>query len=463
MGMGTIRTSWRRSAATTVLAGASALALAAPSVSAAPNAGPDQFAGQALAKALDLKVTLPSGLTVAADSTINQLIAQTLTELDSQGKVAAKSILGSGDLLNESLSFSGSKKSDSRTLLELPDNPVVKLEAGKMSYTADADERVTRALSELTNLKVGLGEGDAQDLIADLRERLTNLVGTPGDVPATGTPVEDMNLNELLENIEAEFKELGGTAPVELPEVGLPTAVPNVPEVTDLTNLVNIQKLWSETSTLTESETDSIVSQSEAGVTKMSLVGGLINVPEFEFSSLAKTDGTPGGAVAEAVTKKLALQLAGDDLITLEGDTLTVGGETVDLGQLPLQLDHLNELLGSILNSVGVDIAQARKTEEVAKDGSHALAKTEALTISLSPLQALAGEASGLNVALSMLPTAAEVRAGNVAAPKVQPPAAVQRPAPTQSLPRTGGGAVAVLLGGLAIGGAYALRRFTKS
>ncbi|MFN2557459.1 MAG: hypothetical protein ABR592_11445, partial [Nitriliruptorales bacterium] len=360
--MGMIRTSWRRRAATTVLAGASALALAAPSVSAAPNAGPDQFAGQALSKALELEVTLPSGLTVAADG-INQLISQTLTELDSQGKVAAKSILGAGDLLNESLSFTGSKKSDSKSLLALPDNPVVKLEAGKMSYTADAENRVTEALSELLNLKVGLGETDANTLIELVRERLEELVGTTPEAPGVG-------LNDVFKTIETEINNNlenlpAGSEPVDLPTLDLndvapvvvPTDAVQLPEVGDLTNLVSIEKLWSQTSTLTEAK--SIVSTSEAGVIDMSLLGGLVTVPEFEFSSLAKTDGTRDGAVAEAVTKKLAVQLAGNDLISIEGDKLTVGDQVIDLGDLGLEdelgdeLGQVNDLLESILNTVG--------------------------------------------------------------------------------------------------------------
>ncbi|MDP8960289.1 MAG: hypothetical protein M3N32_01475, partial [Actinomycetota bacterium] len=158
-------------------------------------------------------------------------------------------------------------------------------------------------------------------------------------------------------------------------------------------------------------------------------------------------------------------QVANNEVISLEGDTLEVGGEELDLGELGLtgQLAPLRELLESILNMVGLDIAQAKETELAAADGSHALARTEAVAISLSPLQGLAGqEVGGLNVALSMLPTQAEVRADNAAPAQAKPRApAVQRPAPSKSLPRTGGGLA--ILGGLALGGAFALRRFTKS
>lgn len=470
MGMGMIHTTWRRRAVTTVVAGASAIALAAPSVSAAP-AGPDQFAGLALAKALDLEVTLPSGLAVPAGS-IEQLISQTLTELDSQGKIAAKSILASGALLNESLSFSGGKKSDTKQIAA-QDLGIVKVGLGTMKYEADAEKGVTRALSELANLKVGLSQSDAQDLIDDVMKRLEDLVGTPGSTATPGS------LNKVLEDIEKQANlELPPGQEIDIPPLSLkdvapvvvPTGVPQLPEVSDLTNLVSIKKLWSETSTLTEAASDAIISTSEAGVIDMSLLGGLVTVPEYVFSSVAKTNGKPGGAKAEAVTRKLAVQLTGNDVISIEGDTLTVGGEEVDLGDLDLdaQLAQLNELLGSILKIVGLDIEQAKETEVAAADGSHALASTDALVISLSPLNVLRGgtenpAAGGLNVALSLLPTESEVRAGNVApVAQPRPPAAIGRQ-PQPSLPRTGAGSVAVLLGGLALGGAFALRRFTKS
>lgn len=455
MGMGMTRTSWRRRAATTVVAGASVIALAAPSVSAAP-AGPTNFAGQAQATALNLTVL---GKAVQ-QGTINQIISQTQTLLDSQGKIAAKADLLSGLLDQPALEFKGGKKSD-RTEFAGKDLGAVKFGLGTMEYTADAAKGVTRAFSELANLKVGLSQAQADDLVDDVLPKLETLVGMPTDTPA-GTPVDDMNLNQLLKSIETQVNQTPGAAPVDLPAIDLED-LPQVPNVTDLTDLVDIQKLWSDTAT--ENANGFIVSTSEAGVVRMNLLGDLVKVPEFVFSSLAKTNGRPGGASAETVTKKLVVQLAGNDVIGIsDGKLIIEGAPPLDLPELGLnqQLEQLSKLLKDILNSVGLSIEQAEARKFAAPDGSHAKATTSALAIRLSPLNAVDPNALGVN--LELLPTASEVR-GGTAVPAAQPgpPAAVQRRPSQGELPRTGGGAVAVLLGGLALGGAFALRRFTKS
>lgn len=470
--MGMIRTTSRRRAATTVAAAVSALALSAPSVGAAPSAGPDQFVGRARALALDLDLTLPGGLGLSTQvGTIEQLISQTLTLLDSEGKAEAKANLLSGLLNEEPLSFTGSKKSDRREIAA-QDLGIVNVRAGTMEYTADAANRVTRAFSELLDLEVGLEQ--TEEVEAALEDARGVLEGLVGDPEQAETAVSEGTLNDVFGAIE---QQVNADLPPDAEQVDIPTIDPEqlaqqqLPDTTDLTTLASVEKLWSESITQTEAASDAIASTSKAGVVDLSLLDGLVTVPRFEFSSLAKTNGRPGGASAEAVTDKLEVQVADSPVVGINGNDLVIGGERIT-GLDPNQLNEVKGLLQSIVNAAGLtedSIVQAEETEEVRADGSYAKAATSPLQISLSPLQALTADTANqdlasLNLALNLLPTLAEVSAGNVApAPQPRPEAPrVQRPAPAQNLPRTGGGSIAGLVGALALGGAFGLRRLMK-
>ncbi|HEX2029625.1 MAG TPA: hypothetical protein VHF25_16710 [Nitriliruptorales bacterium] len=467
------RNSWRR-AATTLVAATSAIAMSAPGAGAV-GAGPAVFSGSAEALTLDLTVGTPAGLldAVTGGGALNQRISSTVSVLDSAGTVDAVAKLLSG-LLNESLA-SGGETTGRKAIVEQNLAGVVDVGAGTMEYTADAVGKLSRSFSELAHLKVSLAPlfQDGSPVPAEVRDTLQDAVQTAtgtvndlvGDLNGALTTVEQ-TVNDSLEGVE-------GATGVDVPSV-LPDQLPELPDITQV-SLIDIKKLWSESTVTTDA--DAVVSNADAGLLEASLLGGLVKVPAFQYSSIARTNGKPGGASADTVTKVIAVQLADDTIVGVEGQTLTVGDFTLDLNDPQLAgidanalLGPVESLLGQILDTAGLSVAQGEGTTFVAPDGSLAKAATSAFSLGLRPLNAASAVspqlAGLLDVRLDLLPTAAEVKAAGAPVEAASPPpAAPAPPAPVPAvsadtnLPRTGGGAIAIVAGLMAMAGAVGLRR----
>lgn len=442
----TRRTTTRRTVMTATAA-LSALALGASGAGAAAT-GPATFAASAEALALELKVTGPAEiigqLTDGSDQLV-QRVSVTSATLDSTGDLLATTTLLDG-LLNEGQmsSENGGTTGSQSIIAQDVAGGLISVGVGTVDYTADPATNVSRSRSELAHIRVSLAPlfagqlpaevaAPVQDAVGQVTEQVNGLVG---------------ELNGALDEIEQGVRD-GLGEQVDIPDV-LPEQLPTVPDVTKV-HLVEARKLWSETVNRTEGEL--VTSLAHGGVVGASLLGGLIEVPAFQYTSTASTAGTPGSASANTEVTTVAVRI-GDSVVEVNGTTLKVGEFELDLANpqlegLPEQLDGVKEILTSILNAGGLSVTQGTGTTDVAPDGSYAEAATSAFALSLAPLHA-AGQADMLRVELSALPTVAAVTAA---------PATVPVGAPEPQLPRTGGGALAVILGSLSLAGAGMLRR----
>lgn len=442
-------TTTRRRATTAVVAATTVLALTAPAASAAP---PSSFSGTAEALTLDLRIQAPEALlgSVAPNGAVHQQVSQTISTVVS-GETADAAVNLLSGLLNESAASTGNGTHRQEIAAQNVAG-LVDVGVGLVEYTTDVTAGLSESFSELAHLRVSLAPLFAPDspLPAEVREGLTDAVQDVTD-QVNGLTGE---LNGVLGEVEGVVNEVNESAPIDIPSV-LPDELPKVPDITKV-SLVEINKLWSRSSV--KSIGDAVVSESASGIVEASLLGGLVRVPAFQYTSLASANGQPGGAFADASTKVISVILADDTLVEVAGSVLTVGDFTLDLndpqlGDLPLG-DLLNEvegILGEILNAVGLSISQGETSTSAEEDGSAAEAATSAFAISLYPLNAI-GANDVFSLDLELLPTRVKAAANNV--DPVAPPA----PEPPVNLPRTGGGA-AILLGAVALAGAFGLRR----
>lgn len=433
-------------------AAAATIAMTAPGVGAAGE-GPPVFAGEAEALALNLRLSAPSavlGAVTDGSNTLQQKVSFTTSKLNSDGVADAVTRLLEGLLNQGHLSSEGGQTTGSQAIADQDVAGVLQVGAGKTNFTADAAQNLSESFSELANLRVTLrplfdsGQvpehitGTVQDSVRQVTETVNSLI-----------PVLESTLN----NVEQTLEDTTGQI-VKLPDV-TPEQLPRVPDITQV-DILSVRKIWS-TSTVTTVD-DLVTSAAESGIVNASLLGGLIEVPTFQYTSRAQTAGTPGTADAGTKVTDIAVRVAGSDVIRVEGSKLTVGDTTIDLNDPAFEGVPLNEVLGpvqgvlqDILSTVGLSVSPGEGTTNIAPDGSSASATTSAFAIRLTPLHA-AGADDVLDLNLELLPTRAAVSAG---------PEQVQAPAPPPSepaLPRTGGGAAAMLLGALALGGAGILR-----
>ncbi len=352
-------------------------------------------------------------------------------------------------LLSEG-SLSSSKASDEghSAIAERNVDDILQVGAGTVDYTTDAAQHLSRSSSELAHLTVSIAPLFSSGAVpAEAAQPLQDAVGQVSD---TVNGLVDQ-LNGALGQVESTVKETAGQV-VDIPEV-TPDEVPHVPDVTSV-DLVDIRKLWSESTVTTAG--DLVTSTAKGGIASASLLGGIIQVPALEYTSWATTAGTPGSADAGTDITTIAVKV-GDEIVKVAGEKLSVGDVTIDLADPSLSgvpadqvLSPVTDLLGQIVNAAGLSIAQGQGATNIADDGSSASATTSAFALSLAPLHA-AGQDQTLAVALDLLPTKAAVSGAPAPAVKAQPAA--------PNLPRTGGGAAAMVLGTLAMGSATLLRR----
>lgn len=447
---------------TPLLAAATAIAFTAPGAGAA-GSGPPNFAGVANALALDLNVTAPSaliGAVTGGSNNLTQKISLTNSELDSTGLIKATAELLSG-LLNQGKvsNADGSSSAEEAIIPQQNIAGILDLGVGTTKFTADLSQNLTDSFSELANVRLSLAPLFAGgDVPADVTATLD---GALADVTNT---VEDLtgDLNLALDDVTQTLEDTLGQT-VELPVVE-PEDLPSVPDLTSI-DLVNVQKIWS--NSVVKTVDDVITAESVSGIVDASLLGGLIEVPAFQYKSIAGTAGKPGTAFADTEVTQIAVRVAGSDVVKVAGNQLTVGDVVLDLDDpamsgLPVDdiLAPVNDVLNQLLNVVGLSVAQGEGITEVAEDGSFAKASTSAFRLSLKPLHAV-GEDSLLAITLRLLPTDAAVTAAGAPPEQVPAPDVKEPAAAPPALPRTGGGAVALLMGALALGGAGALRRMS--
>lgn len=426
----------------------STLALGASSAGAAAS-GPAVFSATSEALALDLRVTAPAELLSPITGGAGELVQKvsfTSALLDSTGQALASTQLLEGLLNGGGLSSADGGDSGSSAIAE-QDLGLVRAGVGTVEYLTDTAANTSRSRSELASLSVTLAPlFDGSTLPAEIAAPVQDAVGQVSDT-VNGLVGE---LNGALDQVEATVTDAVGEA-VDIPAV-LPEELPSVPDITRV-NLLDIRKMWSESVITTTGDT--VRSLAHGGIVEASLLGGLIQVPALQYTSWAETAGTPGSGAADTEITTIAVRV-GDSEVKVSGATLQVGDFVLDLedpelGGLPAGevLGPIQEILAELLNAGGLSVSQGTGTIDVADDGSTARAATSAFALSLAPLHA-AGQGDVLRVDLAALPTVAAVSAA---------PAAAAPPASEPNLPRTGGGALAIVLGSLSIAGATVLRR----
>lgn len=473
----------RRAAA--VLAATTLLTMTGGPVAAAADDGPYVFdssgSGQALTVAVGLPSALADGLAPALeqvpgvtleDGALTIRLANVLADLElpldagAPGQVTA---LADATSLTGSLSGLVEQVAGGVACLDTPldvtippdaDVPLVSMRLLQAECTADEAGRRSIAASQIADLEVNLA-GALALLPAEASEQVTATLDEVVD--QVTQDVLDPLTDQVLTPVQDALNENLGT------NVDLSEAV-RVPELFDLP-LVSIDLIESTTRTLTDG--DVIRSISSASLAGVSLLG-TVCLPDTTYTSEAFATGEPGGngyetsiptidvAVCETATLSPILRLleqdgiVGDVLVNLGDGELRPLAELLDGSDVPLQdvLDGLDGLLATLGVSTLVQGQQANAA--ASEDGRDASAGVTPFSIGVAPLgDALAGTPlDGLDVTIAGLGVDAAVAAAP--APAEEPAAA-----PTPALPRTGGGALAGLLGALALGGAVALRRRT--
>lgn len=478
---------FRRVAAASTAALAAIAITTSPAV-AAPDQGPYVFdaagSGQAVSVVVGLPPALADGLapvveqvpgvTIDDDQLIVSL-ASVLSELElplvgqSPGDVSsvatATQVTGSLQGLVEQLT-GAVQCLDTPLDVTIPpgaETPLVSLQLLQAECVTDAAGRLSVASSKIADFEVNLAGALAilpAEVAAPVTDAVDELTGTVTDQVLT--PIVDQVLTPVQDAINDNLG-LG---------VDLTEAV-RVPELIDLP-LVSIDLIESTTQSLTEGE--SVRQVSSATLAGVSLLG-TVCIPDTTYRAEAFATGEPGGndfltsippidlAICETSTLSPILRL-----LDVEG---VLGDVLVNLGDG--QLKPLSELLGGVglptedvlggiedlLATLGVStIVQGQQTNAVrSEDGRQAGVAVDPFRVTVAPLAnfVTGTPLEGLKVELRGLTVAGNVAAAP--APEVTAPAPAPAPEPAPALPRTGGGAVAGLLGVLAIGGSLALRR----
>lgn len=464
------------------------MAMATAPAQAAENEGPFVFdsggSGQALQIAVGLPAALADGLAPVLenlpgialegnDLTIN--LASVLAELelplagDQPGAVTAMadatSLTGSLAGLLDQLS-GGTQCLDTPIDVVVPpgaETPLVSLKLLDAECTADEDGRVSIARSRIADLEINLAgalallPAEASGALTDTLDEVTDTVQETVLDPLVGsvlTPVQDA---------------INDTTGIGL---DLSEAI-RVPELLDLP-LVSIDLLESVTTSVTEG--DQVRSVSSASLAGVQLLG-TICVPNTTYTSEAFATGEPGGNGYATSIPPIDLEICdtsnlapilrlleqegvlGDILVNLGDGQLKPIAELLEGTGLPVQdvVDALEGLLGTLGVST---VVQGQEVNAVrSADGRQAGVGVSAFRIAVQPLHTeLAGTPlEGLGVSIAGLGNDSVVAAGLAPEQPKSPEKPAPEPEPEPSLPRTGGGLA--ILGILALGGAFGLRR----
>lgn len=470
-------------AATAVVATTTMLGLAVGPATAATNEGPYVFDSSGSGRALTIAVGLPGAMAdqlapalqevpgvSLEDGALTISLANVLADLElpiDGGQPGAVTALADATSLTGSLSGLVDQVTGGVQCLDTPvdvtvppdaDVPLVSLRLLQAECTADEDGRRSIAASKIADLEVNLA-GALALLPAEVSEQVTTALD---DVTQQVTDtVLDPLTEQVLTPVQDAVNENSGA------RIDLSEAV-RVPELVDLP-LVSIDLIESTTRTLTEGDT--IRSVSSATLAGVSLLG-TVCLPDTTYTSEAFATGEPGGngyatsvptidvQVCDTATLSPILRLleqdgvVGDVLVNLGDGQLKPLGELLQGSDLPLE--DVFDGIDGLLATLGVStIVQGRETNAAASDdGRRASAGVEPFTIGVTPLGDATADTplDGLGVTIAGLGLDTAVAAA---------PAPIEEAAadPAPALPRTGGGALAGLLGVVALGGAFTLRR----
>lgn len=476
--------------ATAGLAAVAVMTMAGGPALAAPDQGPYVFDsvghGQAVSVVVGLPQALADGLApaveevpgIALDGTDLQInLSSVLAELElplegqAPGSVLAvaqaNSLTGSLSGLVDQVTGGEAQCLDSPIDVVVPpdaETPLVSMRLLQAQCVTDEDGRTSIASSRIADFEVNLA-GALAILPAEASAPLTDAVDT-----ISGT-VQDEVLSPLVDQVLAPAQD----AINDSLDLGLDLSeVVRVPELIDLP-LVAIDLIESVSETVTDG--DRVRSVSSATLAGVSLLG-TICIPDTTYRTEAFATGEPGGndyassippidlAICDTGSLSPILRLLdvdgvlGDVLVNLGDGQLQPLSEV--LGGTGLPAEDLLDGIDDLLATLGVStVVQGQQTDAVrSEDGREAGVAVEPFRVTAAPLanHTVGTPLEGLKVELRGLMVASNVAAAP-APPVTAVDASAPAPAPEPALPRTGGGAAAALLGTMALGGAFALRR----
>ena len=433
---------------------------------AAPVTVPDVFGGSAKGTAIRIEINLPVAIPAGPLGNITGIVQEiSVTEgVASKDAVkvssVAKAVLGNGTLAPLNLvaesSLSGSKQSDSKSLVSIPVNPLISGGVGTITSSV-APDNVTSALtstsrSTLVDLKVGMPALPGLPQL-DLSTVVDTLNDTVDEATGTATQV----VNEAVTTLDGLTG--GATAPVaqqiEQIQETLTAVLDNLQEtVANLANdptLLSIALLES-TNTITR-KGSMVESKATSAVGGISALAGLVTLDAVKTESISSANGVKGAAAADTVTTVAGLKVG--DLLKLDLTDKGLSGSLLG-NELPAAAkDAVNTAVGAIngvLATAGVNIVYGKKATTVDPNGQSAASSSEGVGIVVNP--------PVLNLAKPLLAVQLVPAGTAVNAARLAKPVAPRVNQPRTSLPRTGAELplFAILGSGLA-GAALVVRR----
>lgn len=454
-----------RSRSVIVAAATAGLLVAATAVPAGAAEVPAFYGGTTTANVVKLVLTLPGqeplgvGLISANGSSLfdpKGLSAQPQSSHAFAGLASGTLVEGTGPLspLNRSVVATLEKPSpDASNFLALPGNPLglagsagdltAKVTGGSGS-NASAASLATVSLGSLTSLlanlpaevtkpvQAGIADGSTQisDGLKQVLDALTPVTGPAGAGDPTGTLQGVIDtVNGVVANLPASIAQ-----------------VQNKP-------IVSLGALRSAQS-ITQTG-DGVKATATTKLASLNLLGGFVTLDGFENTATAFANGVAGGATA-VPQPAVAKVVVANDLAVLGLDVKGVRAQVGSIQGVPAEvvaavntaLDAVEAGLKQVFDATGVSITQSAGTNKVSPDGREATAAASGLLINLAPggTQLLSLEIGAASAtALAQQPVVPPV------VPPVEPPVTPNLPKTGAELPLTGGAALLLLAGAVAV------------
>jgi hypothetical protein len=425
---------------------------------------------------------------------IDQFVIKTTSDATNE-LTKAVSVLGEGFTnfggANATASSMGQSKTNNVANQVLPDAslPLVNIASGLLK-AAVSQGPVVNADGALASVTAGLGDlldsvalpADLQTALDTINDTVNGALGDITDTVAGGLAglVLDDQTGDLVDAISGLDPTVGGVIGGLLGDLDAETITEQVAldgitdQIASLLDLGSLTDVLSGDLAAVNGLVNKAVAQQSSGSKAVSdasskLAGidilGLINVGALNLSSHSEAGGVAGTAKNSSTCTLGDITVGGNDLISLDGTELLLGGEVIPV--VDGVVGTVTGLVGTVLDTLGIAGVDADvcDTEEAtaASDGTKASQAVSALRIDIAPQlpsavaglvgTAFPGLAAGDELFhLTIDPT---VQTAVAAQPQV-----AEAPQPAPSLPRTGAPAAVTMIAGVALTtGALALRR----
>lgn len=414
---------------------------------AAPVTVPDVFGGSARGTAIHIEINLPVAIPAGPLGTITGIVQDISftegTAAKDTAKVTsvAKAVLGNGTLtplnITAESDLAGSKHSDSKSLVAIPNNPLISGGVGTITSSV-APDNATSALtstsrSTLVDLKVGMPvlPGLPQLSLGAVVDTLNDTVDE-----ATGTATTVVNdavstLGGLTGNATAPVQQQ-----IEQVQETLTSVLDNIQQtVANLANdptLLSISLLES-TNTITR-KGSMVEAKATSAVGGISALAGLVTIDAVKTESISSANGVKGAAAADTLTTVAGLKVG--DLLSLQLTDQGLSGSLLGNDLPAAAKDAVNtaiSALNGVLATAGVNIVYGKKTTTVDPNGQSAASSSEGVGIVVAPPVLASLMNNKPLIAVQLVPAGTAVNAARLARPTTP-----RVSNPRTSLPRTG-------------------------